>query len=172
MYFVGQILGIIAVILGFICFQMKSPRVILIFQIIVASVFVVHYICIGSMTAMALNIVAAVQCVCYYFRDKKGSRGLFLPIFFSVVMVIASILTWGEWYSVFIMTGLVVNAVSLAFSSAHKIRVAMLIKAPLCLIYNVLAGSIGGVIYESALLVSSVMGIIKKNKYGETNGKI
>ncbi len=167
MYIVGQILGIIAVILGFICFQMKSPRVILIFQIIVASVFVVHYICIGSMTAMALNIVAAVQCVCYYFRDKKGSRGLFLPIFFSVVMVIASILTWGEWYSVFIMTGLVVNAVSLAFSSAHKIRVAMLIKAPLCLIYNVLAGSIGGVIYESALLVSSVVGIIKKNKDGE-----
>ncbi|MBR2387627.1 MAG: YgjV family protein [Clostridia bacterium] len=167
MYIVGQILGIIAVILGFICFQMKSPRVILIFQIIVASVFVVHYICIGSMTAMALNIVAAVQCVCYYFRDKKGSRGLFLPVFFSVVMVIASILTWGEWYSVFIMTGLVVNAVSLAFSSAHKIRVAMLIKAPLCLIYNVLAGSIGGVIYESALLVSSVVGIIKKNKDGE-----
>ena len=36
MYIVGQILGIIAVILGFICFQMKSPRVILIFQIIVA----------------------------------------------------------------------------------------------------------------------------------------
>jgi len=167
MYIVGQILGIIAVILGFICFQMKSPRVILIFQIIVASVFVVHYICIGSMTAMALNIVAAVQCVCYYFRDKKGSKGLFLPIFFSVVMVIASILTWGEWYSVFIMTGLVVNAVSLSFSSAHKIRVAMLIKAPLCLIYNVLAGSIGGVIYESALLVSSVVGIIKKNKDGE-----
>ena len=166
-YIIGQILGMVAVVLGFICFQMKSPRVILIFQIIVASVFVAHYICIDSMTAVALNIVAAVQCVSYYFRDKKGSHGHLLPIFFSVVMFVASILTWGGWYSVFIMTGLVVNAVSLSFSSAHKIRIAMLIKSPLCLVYNVLVGSIGGVIYESALLVSSVMGIIKKSKNGE-----
>ena len=47
----------------------------------------------------------------------------------------------------------------------------MLIKAPLCLIYNAFALSIGGVVYESAVLISSVIGIIKGNKE-KKNGKI
>ncbi len=163
-YAIGQALGIIAVILGFISFQMKSARGILVFQIITALVFSAHYFLIGAKTAVALNFAAAVQDVFYYFRNKRGSKSIVEPIFFTALMVVLSILTWESWYSVFIMLGLAVISVSFSFSGADKIRASMFIKSPLCLVYNILVLSGGGIIYECAVLVSSVIGIIRSKK--------
>ena len=64
---IGQALGIIAVILGFVSYQMKTPRGILIFQLTTASIFAVHYLLIGAYTAMALNLLCAISCLFYYF---------------------------------------------------------------------------------------------------------
>lgn len=168
MYIFGQILGIVAVILGFVCFQMKSSRAVLVFQMIIALVFALHYVCIGAIAAAPVNVLAALQSLCYYFRNKKGSKSPDLPIFFAVVMVLVNLFAWifagGEWYTVFLMAGVTVAAVSLSFSSAQNIRYSMLIKAPLCLIYNAFAFSVGGVVYESAVLVSSIIGIIKNRR--------
>ena len=175
MYVFGQILGIIAVILGFVCFQMKTPKMILIFQMIIALTFALHYVCIGALAAAPVNLLAAIQNLCYYFRNKKGSQSMFLPIHFAVLMVVVNVLSWiltgGEWYTAFLLVGITVGAISLALSSAQSIRYTMLIKSPLCLTYNAFALSIGGVVYESAVLISSVIGIIKGNKE-KKNGKI
>ena len=172
---VGQTFSIIAVILGFICFQMKSARAILIFQVIIALTFSVHYILIGEYAAAPVNAIAAVQSLCYYFRNKKGSKSLFMPIFFAVIMVVVNALSWvilgGGWYTVFLLLGVTVGAVSLSFSSDQNIRYAMLIKAPLCLVYNAISGSVGGVIYESSVLISSIVGILKNLKE-KKHGKI
>ena len=98
-----------------------------------------------------------------------------LVIIIAVLMVVVNVLSWiltgGEWYTAFLLLGITVGAISLALSSAQKIRYTMLIKAPLCLLYNAFAFSIGGVVYESAVLISSVIGIIKGNKE-KKNGKI
>lgn len=160
-YVIGQLLGIVAVVLGFISFQRQSPGEILIFQVITALVFSVHYFLIEAFTAMALNLVAAIQCVFYYFRDKHGSKGILEPVFFTVLVSIISVLTWEGWYSVFIMLGLVINSISLAFSDAQKIRISMFLKSPLCLLYNIFVLSGGGIIYECAVLVSSVIGTLR-----------
>ena len=160
-YIIGQALGIVAVILGLLCFQMKNAKGILVFQITIASVFALHYLCLGAYTAVAVNVLAAFQNVCYYFRNKKGSRSLLLPIIFTSLVVVVSLLTWDSWQCIFLMTGVAVGAVSLALSSAQNIRFAMFIKCPLCLIYNALVFSVGGVLYESASLLSSVIGTVK-----------
>ena len=166
---IGQALGIIAVILGFISFQMKSSKGILAFQIITALVFSAHYLLIGAKTAVALNFAAAVQDVFYYFRNKRGSKSIAEPIFFTALMIALSILTWESWYSVFIMLGLAVISVSFSFTDPNKIRASMFIKSPLCLVYNILVISGGGIIYECAVLASSVIGIIRSKKSASQN---
>ena len=160
-YVIGQALGILAVILGVICFQMKNAKGILIFQITIASTFALHYLCLGAYTAVAVNALAAIQNVCYYFRNKRGSKSPILPIAFTSLIVIISLLTWDNWYCVFLMVGVAIGAVCLSLSSAQNIRFAMFIKCPLCLIYNAIVFSIGGVLYESASLLSSVIGTVK-----------
>ena len=163
-YLIGQLLGIVAVVLGFVCFQMKSPRGILSFQIIVAFVFSAHYLLIGAYTAVALNLLAAVQCVFYYIRNRRRSKSIVLPTVFTVLTFVVGVLTWEGWYSAFIMLGLVINSISLAFPDAQKIRYSMFVKSPACLIYNIIVLSGGGMIYEGAVLVSAVIGTLKERK--------
>ena len=158
---IGQILSLVAVVTGFISFQMKTSKGILLFQLITALTFSAHYILIGTMTAAALNLIAAIKCVCYYVRNKRGSKGLFTPIFFTVLVFVTGVLTWDGWYSIFIMAGLLVNSVGLSLSNPQTIRKLTLIKSPLCLAYNLLVLSLGGSIYEAAILVSAIIGIVK-----------
>ena len=158
---IGQLLGIVAVVLGFVSFQMKTPKGILIFQILTGAVFSAHYLLIGAMSAMALNLLACVKCGVYFFRNKRGCNGLVAPIIFTILTIITSLLTWDGWVSALIMTGLVVNTISLALPDANKTRMCMFIKSPLCLAYNLLVKSGGGVIYECAVLSSSLIGVIK-----------
>ena len=161
MFIIGQGLGVIAVILGFFSYQMKTARKLLTFEIIVAFVFSAHYLFIGALTAMALNLLAAVQCIFYYIRDKRGSRSPIIPIIFTALIIATSILTWEGWYSAFIMVGLAVYSLAIAAPDAQKIRYAMFIKSPLCLTYNAIVMSVGGIVYECTVLVSSIIGIIK-----------
>lgn len=161
---IGQALSLVAVALGVVSFQMRSAKGILFFQILTALVFSGHYFMIGAMTAMGLNLVAAIKCICYYARNKRGGKGLFVPIFFTALVVVTSILTWDGWYSVFIMTGLVVNSIGFALPDPQKIRKLVFLKAPLCLIYNLCVLSTGGIIYEGATFVSAVIGAWKHSK--------
>lgn len=169
---IGQLFGIVAVFFGFVSYQMKKSRGILIFQIITALFFCAHYFLIGALTAVALNLLGAISCVFYYFRDKRGSKSLVEPIIFIVLIIVASVLTWEDWYSAFIMSGLVVNLISLALSNAQKTRLCMFLKSPLCLVYNIIVSSGGGIIYECAVLISSLIGIIKNRPSKATEREI
>ena len=133
------------------------------FQLITALIFSAHYLLIDALTAVGLNLISAIQCICYYFRDKRKKKSFVITIFFSVIIIITSILTWSGWYTMFIMTGLVVLNIGLAFS-AQTIRKMNLIKSPLCLVYNVCVLSIGGIVYEGATLISSIIAIIKTQR--------
>lgn len=162
---IGQGLGILAVVTGFISYQMKKPAGLLIFQLATALIFSAHYFCIGNaLTAAALNFLAAVKCLFFYLRDKRGGKGNIELIVFSVIVIITSIMTWEAWYSALIMGGLVVATVSLAMPDTQKTRYCMFVKSPLCLAYNILVGSVGGAVYECTVLVSSIIGIIRNRK--------
>lgn len=164
LYYIGQALGIVAVILGFISYQMKLPRGIILTQLATAMVFAAHYLLIGAVTAAVLNFLAGLKCIAYYFRDKRGSRSLVEPIVFIVLVIVSGILTWESWYSIALMLGLVVDTVGLAMPDAQMTRRFVFVKSPLCLLYNAMVFSVGGIIYECAVLISSVIGLMKYRK--------
>lgn len=166
-------MSIVAVITGFVSFQLKTSKGILFFQILTALIFSAHYLLIGAMTAAALNFIVAIKCVCYYIRNKRGDTGKFLPVFFTALVFVTSLLTWNGWYSIFIMTGLVLNAVSLSLLNPQTIRKLNLIKSPLCLTYNLLVMSWGGTLYEIATFISALVGIFKNRKESKnSNGNV
>ena len=163
-YYIGQGLGIVAVILGFVSFQMKTPKRILACQITVAFLFAAHYLLIGAFDAAPLNLLAALSNILYYFRAKRGSKSLFEPIFYIAMITVIGIVTWESWYTLILMCGLYATAIGLSLSDPQKTRGVMLVKAPLCLIYNALVLSVGGIIYESAVFSSAIIGLIRNRK--------
>ena len=63
--------------------------------------------------------------------------------------------------SLFVMAAMVLNTVSFSFTKPKLVRTTILISSPLLLVYNILTGSIGGVINELFTEISSVVGIIR-----------
>ena len=168
LYIIGQGFGVVAIALGFISFQLKTQGQLLLAQTATATVFCLHYALIGGFTGMAMNMVGIVRCVAFYFRNKKGSKSLFLPITFGVIMAIAGILTWEAWYSIFVFLGLVINSLCLAFSNPQNVRKSILVTSPMVIIYDVFVLSVGGIVYESVAIASSLIGIIRNTKRRKT----
>ena len=160
-FITGQIFGIAPIVFGFLSFQAKSSKGILIWQIGVALAFSLHYLMIGALTGMALNLVGAAKSVSYFIRDKMGKRGLFLPIFFAAVAIFTTVLTWQGFYSIFLLTGLLINTLAFALLTPQKVRYSMLIKAPVTFLYNAFVFSVAGMIYETIVFVSSVIGLVR-----------
>lgn len=171
-YIIGQALGVIAMVLGVIAFQLKTARGILTLKMVMGGIFIAHYALIGSMMGAALNTVVLTSYVFYYFRNKRGGKGLFLPLLFTGLIILVGSLTWEGWHSGFSILGLAVNSMALALHDAQKIRYAMFVKSPCCLTYNAFAGSVGGFIYECVSLLSVVIGVLKyRKKKGNTQGE-
>lgn len=158
---IGQFLGIVAVVLGFLSYQMKTSKKLLVVQTVTCAVFCIHYMMIGAISAFVLNAVGIVRNIVYANRDKKIFSYEFYPVFFAVIMGVMGILSWQDMFSLFIILGLIINTLCLYLKNSQSIRKSILVTSPLVLIYDVFAGSIGGIIYESAAIISSVIGIIR-----------
>ena len=68
---IGQALGVVAVILGFITYQMKSPKALLIVNLITCGVFCAHYLLIGAISGAVMNGIGIIRNLVYTNRDKK-----------------------------------------------------------------------------------------------------
>lgn len=168
-FIIGQIIGIIAIIVGFISYQMKSQTNVLLLQVITSGLFCIHYFLLDATSGMALNIIMLIRGIVYYFRSKYNWKENVSPIIFAVIVLIVSIFSWQAWYSIFIVLGLLIHTLCMAMKSAQNVRKSILITSPLVLIYNVFVLSIGGIAYESIAVISSIIGIVKFNKKSKTD---
>ena len=163
-YAIGQGFGFVAIALGFLSFQMKNQKQLLLVQTATSFVFVIHYLLIGAWLGMALNAVNVIRNIVFYFRDKSEKKGWFIPIAFAVLLGAIGILTWDAWYSVLAITGIVVNTLFLAMPEPQQVRKSILVTSPMVLIYDAFVHSYGGMLYESVAVISSAIGIVRHHR--------
>ncbi len=163
--YIGQGFGVLAVILGFISYQMKEHKKLLFLQITTCAVFCIHYGLIGAAAGLALNMVGVVRNVVYAHRDKKIFSSPVYTYVFAALMAVAGAFSWQGWESILMISGLIINTFGMSFKDPQNIRKSILVSSPLVLLYDILVLSIGGAVYESIVIISSVIGIIKfKNR--------
>ena len=164
-FFIGQGLGVLAIILGFINYQMKTRKQVLIVNSLITICFVLHYVCLGAWTGMVLNLVAAIRNVVFYFAGKNGKVNKIIPICFAIVMglmgLTASLIAREGWYFIFSVAGLVINSYAMSFSNPNNIRKSILITSPMVIVYNCFVLSFSGIVFESVAIISSIIGIIR-----------
>lgn len=167
LYFIGQGLGIVAVILGFINYQVKTREQVLYVHLATTICFAFHYMFIGAYSGMAMNFVGMVRNLVFYYAGKNGKVSKIWSVSFAVVMGVMGILAWENWYSVLAVVGLVINSYSMSFSNPNNIRKSILITSPMVFAYDIFVTSIGGAVYEAIVIVSSVIGLIRFSKKGK-----
>lgn len=161
---VTQSLGIVAVLLGFISYQLKNYKQLLFIHMLTCAVFSVHYSLLGAFPAAVLNGIGIIRDIVYYYKDKKFYKPKLFPIMFAVIMFTLGIYSSNGIHSVLVIAGLVINTVCLSFKNVQNVRKSVLITCPMVLIYDIMEHSYGGVIYESVAIVSAIIGIVKFRK--------
>ena len=162
----SHVMGGVAIVLGFVSFQMHKRKALLIVQIATTLAFCAHYGLLGAWTGLGLNMLGAVRNLAYYHKDKKWLSGWKTPIFFAAVMLVIGIVTWEGYYSIFYVLSMMISSVCMSFSSAQNIRKSILVTSTLVLIYDVFVGSVWGIVYESVAIISAIIGIIVYIKKG------
>lgn len=168
-YIIGQIFGIIAMAILFVSYQFKEAKKLMIFQCIGVVAMCTHYLLIGAMSGLLLNTVCLVRNICYANRDKKFFSGIWLPIFFCTVMGIVGILSWQDYYSIFIVVALIINTALLSQPNTQLLRYSIFLTSPLVFTYDAFVLSVGGMANEALTVLSAMIGTIRtiiKDKKG------
>ncbi|MBO7151017.1 MAG: YgjV family protein [Clostridia bacterium] len=159
LFIFGQIVGGLAILLGVYAFQAKEQRQLLFRLMLTNGVFAVHFLLLGAWTGAAINALSAIRSGTYLLKQKKGSVGYALPVLFAALMGVVGILTWEAWYSLFMVLCMVINTLCVAFLNAQRARISSFITSPLAILYDVFVLSFGGVVFESAVILSCAVGL-------------
>ena len=158
---IAQILGFVAVILGFIAYQVKTDKQLLFVHLLVCAVFSVHYYLLGALPGAVLNGVGVIRNIVYYHKDKKFYQPKLFPVLFALIMLGLGIWSADGIHSVLLIAALAINTLCLSVKSAQKVRISVLFTCTMVLIYDVIEHSVGGAIFEAVAIVSAIIGIIR-----------
>ena len=167
-YYLGQTLGVVAVIFGFINYQMKTREQVLIVNLATTLCFAIHYLCLGAWAGMTMNTIGIVRNLVFYFSGKNGKVRQYWAFCFPIIMgamgITTSLLAREGWYFILSVAGIVINSFAMSFSNPENIRKSILITSPMVLIYNCFVFSIGGAVYETVVILSSIIGLFRFRK--------
>lgn len=161
MNILAQIIGIAAMFFSVFSFQMNKHKHIMIMQICATTLFAIQYFLLGSYTGMAVDIVATVRGIVFYNKEKKWASSKIWIVAFCLMFAVSGIFTWQGVSSLLVTGAMILNTFSFSCTKPVLVRSTILISSPLMLVYNILTGSIGGIINEICVELSSIIGLIR-----------
>ncbi len=158
---ITQIIGIIAMFFSVFSFQMNKHKQIMIMQILATALFGVQYFMLGAMTGVAMDAIGVFRGFVFYHRDKKWAAWNGWIVIFIIMFAVFCGFTWAGPVSLLMCGAMILNTLSFSFTNPKLVRSTILISSPLLLIYGILTGSLGGVINEIFVEISSIIGLFR-----------
>lgn len=169
-----QSIGFLGAALFIFSYQLRSSRALFSCQFVGCVLFCVQFFLMGAYTgALSLIVNIARNLLLLKAKDWKwaGSRAA-LAVILALLLGLTAY-TWAGWISLLPFVSVAVTSVGYWTRNAQKIRLSQLIGSPCTLVYDLLVGSWGGALSESAALLSILVSIFRfgwKN-LGQDTGK-
>lgn len=164
----GQIVGIVAMLFSFIVYQQNDRKKLLIYKGSVNALWVVHFFMIGAPSGAVLNLIGIPREFVFYHNDKKWGKSILWPIFFVLITVVSSLISWEGLVTLLPCIGSVLAVVAFAAKSVKLTRFLNIPANTLWLIYVLITRSYGGALANIIILVSIFIAIarydLKKEK--------
>lgn len=167
----AQIIGIVAVALYMLSFQLKKRQNIVFTVCLSNLLYVLQYILLGAFSGAALDGLSTVSS---FFSAKKNSpkfkrfSKLTAYIMMGLILIVGvSIsLIQKRWLELLPILGCLFQTGSLWFEDEQTIRKLSLAGAPFWLIYNFVSMAYGATIGSVLMIISAIIGLIRfrKNK--------
>ena len=157
---IAQSIGIVAMILTILCYQLKKRNHILIMQYTGNALWVVHYFLLGTFAGLIMNALNVVRGIIYSI-DKKWAKNNVWIVVFCAASITLGILFFQEWYSVLPIIGTVIATIALRIPDENPLRKVYVFSVPPWIVYNSLARSVPGVISATFTLISITVALIR-----------
>ena len=162
---IAQSLGIIAFIIATLSFQRKTQRGIMVMQVCSCFCFTVHFLILGVMGGFILNFIAFFRSIVYSFRKThKFAASVVWVYVFMALVIAAGIYSYidGDGLAVILPSvGMFVTTLAGRMEHAKTVRSLTLLNSPLWLAYNIIKGSVGGMLTEIVSFCSIIIGILR-----------
>lgn len=178
---IGEIIGAVAIIEGFMIYFAKSKENILLFKFISDFLWFVNFICTGGWTGAILNLIGMCREAVFSQRGKRklfsGYIWLWLFLILSLISPTVSLLKGGEGlWSILPALGSAIAVIAFYHNNATYTRIIGLVSQVLWLIYSIGIKNFSSTVCNIVLIISAVSGIIRdiignKKAWGETRGQ-
>ena len=168
MELIGQLIGIVAMLINIFAVQFKKPRHLFICRLVASALWGLNFLLLGSPTGAIINIVNILRSI--FLLNKKTTTKPFLVIT-VVLYALCGLLTLDPASVILVVIDLLIVAAQAAESVAmwtekfRYIRYTQLFGiSPVWLAHNILVFSIGGIITEIFTMISTVIAMYRYRK--------
>ena len=160
-----QGVGVIAYILVGYSFYKKEKKQILFIQILANIVFGIHYYLLNAVSGAISSLLSAIMLVLIYvYSNKAKERQRRVSIISMIILTIIAISTYENIFSVFPIIAIAIAAMSFTLKDEDVIRKIGVVAAALWLVYGTLCKSYSAMIFETIIIITTIIAIIKNKK--------
>lgn len=163
MNYIGQFIGIIAIIVSFFIYIQKSRGKMVFLKLVTDFLWVAHHFSISSYTAAVTTGIAVFRELAF-LKKSKNVRDTLEILIFSVLFVLSSVFTWKDWFSIFPSAASVLSTIAFGSDRIKLIRIFAFLSSVCMLIYGIHYFSIPTVINEILVESSIIIALIKRHK--------
>ncbi len=167
----AQAVGIVAMTINVLSFQQKEQRKLILMQFFGTSLFVVNMFMLGAVVGGLLNLIGAFRAIVYSNKQKFRSDSKWWLFGFTCLYLLSYALTFVVFDTEPTTFNLVIEFlpiiamfatnVGFACKDAKSARILGLISCPPWLIYNISKFVLGGMICDTFVMISIIIGIIR-----------
>ena len=157
----GQILGIVATLIITSAYQANTKKGLLMIQTPGIAVLCVSYLLLGASSGFALNVVCVLRNLGCFFVKEKTKPYFAMTGALMVIMGVMGFLSWEGYISLLLVAALVANTFFIALGKPQILRYSIIVTSSMCLVYNVVVFSVGGILLEAISVVSSIIGSVR-----------
>ena len=157
----GQILGIVATLIITSAYQANTKKGMLMIQTPGIVVLCVSYLLLEASSGFALNVVCVLRNLGCFFVKEKTKPYYAMTGVLMIAMGVMGVLSWESYISLILIVALVANTFFIALGNPQILRYSIVITSTMCLIYNIVVFSVGGILLEAISVVSAIVGSIR-----------
>ncbi len=165
-FIIIQAIGIVGTAIFFLSYQFKNNKTLFRVQFLSYLIYTVHLLLLGAVTGGVSYAINTLRSFCLG-SDVSFLKSKRMCSIICALQILTLVLTWTGWISILPVAANIAATIGGYTKNPQKIRAAgIFINSPLWIIYNILVGSLAGILDE---IVSEASMIISVIRYGWKN---
>lgn len=161
MRFWVNLFGILGILTTVVIYQQKENRRMLVWKLISDLFWVLHYLALGANSVAVVTIVAIMRSIVLLCRRYRWAQSRAWLAVFMVSSFVLSVLAYKDWTSLLPMIGSQACIIAYWIGKPKVTRIISIPSALMFLVNVTLNGSLWGMLCESFLLASAIIGFIR-----------